>query len=210
MNVIRPRGFTYLEVLVVVAMAGVLAAIGLPRFLQAQKNAKKSEAVTQLKSLHAAMSAQALMPTSIHVPGFAPPRGNRYSYHVAEPCSSWEDRTTQYAVINDTDNCIAADSFANPGFPSIFPAVPLAAVSWDSEATMNGMGGSPGFFGTETQWDYLASAAGDLDGNPADSADTWMIASADGEIATTCPMSQSTVLVPAGEPFHVSDDAKCF
>jgi type IV pilus assembly protein PilA len=205
----RYRGFTYVEVLMVVAMAVVLATIGVPRFLQAQKNAKKSEAITQLKSLHAAMSTQALMPMSIHVPGFDPPRGNRYSYHVSEPCFSWEDRSMQYAVSNDTDTCIGADTYADPSLPSVFYGVPIAAVSWDMDATMNGMGTSPGFFGTETQWDYLAQAAGDVDGNPFDGADTWIVASADAQIANTCPMSGAAVPLAAGEPFQVYADTQC-
>ena len=209
MTVTRSRGFTFIEVLIVAVMACVLAAIGLPRFLQAQTNARKSEAITQLKTLHAAMSTQAVMPTSIHVPGFDPPRGNNYSYHLSDYCASWEDRSAEFAVSNEFDDCIGVDTFANPRYPSVFAPVPLAGVVWDLDATANGMSTSAGFYGWDTNWDYLAYAAGDIDRDPTDSADTWSIASADAELTATCPGTPGFVILPAGEPFQVLDDKRC-
>jgi type IV pilus assembly protein PilA len=200
------RGFTFIEVLIVVIMAIMLAAIGLPRFLQAQKRAKKSEAITQLKTLHAAMSSQAVRPISIHVPGFNPPRGNHYSYHLSDFCTSWEDRSTEWAVWNDYDDCIGVDSYANPGYPSFFTPMPIPGVSWDMDGLVNGMSTSAGIYGGDTNWDYLAYAAGDIDKDPSDGADTWSIASADAQIVGICPGSGIAEFLPAGEPFHVNDD----
>jgi type IV pilus assembly protein PilA len=204
------RGFTYVEVLAVLAMSGILAAIAIPNYLRAQKKAQASEAVTNLKSLHAAMSAQLTFPTSIHVPGFNPPRGNKYSYILGDGCWSYEDRSMLYAIQNDSDVCIGADTFANPTFPSLFYPVQASAVVWDANGTSNGMfGGSPGVYGTETNWDYLAYAAGQNDGDVYDAADTWLISSADGELAATCPAG-NPVLVPAGTPFQTHNDANCY
>jgi prepilin-type N-terminal cleavage/methylation domain-containing protein len=205
----RHGGFTFIEVLIVVAMASVLAAIGLPKFLRAQKNAKHSEAVTHLKKLHVSMRTQARKPTSIHVGHFDPKRGNRYSYHLSDFCPSYEDRSGQEAVSNPEDLCIGVDTFAHPSLPGLFMPMPVGGVSWDDEGTMNGMGAYAGIYGTDTSWDYMAYAAGDLDGDPSDWADTWGIASADGEMVMVCPAPNSTIFVPAGEAFYIFDDTRC-
>ncbi|HEX8701096.1 MAG TPA: prepilin-type N-terminal cleavage/methylation domain-containing protein [Myxococcaceae bacterium] len=205
-TVTRRRGFTFIEMMLVVVMASALTAIALPRYFQAQKRAKRSEIITQLKSLHAGMSSLAAKPVSIHVPGFDPPRGNAHSYHLSDYCTTWEDRSTQWAVQNDFDECIGVDSYAHPGYPSLFTPLQIPAVSWDDNALMNGMGVSAGVFGTDDNWDYLAYAAGDRDENPADYPDTWSIASADALIISLCPNSGAMETLPAGEPLHIFDE----
>lgn len=205
---VRRHGFTYIEVLIVLAMASVLVAVGLPRFFEAQKRARNSEAIIALKHLHVGMSVQQTMPTSIHVPGFDPKRGNRYSYHLSDPCFSWEDRSGQVAIPSETDSCIGVDTYTRPTLPPLFVPQLMASASWSPEATANGMNVYPGVFGTDELWDYLAYAAGDLDKDPNDGADTWAISSSDGELSSICPAA--FVQVPAGEPFLVYDDTKCF
>ncbi|MDY7228076.1 prepilin-type N-terminal cleavage/methylation domain-containing protein [Hyalangium rubrum] len=204
------RGFNCLELMVVLVVAGVLLAIGLPRFHRAQTHARQSEAITNLKSLHASMSLQQSKPYNIHVPGFDPPRGNRYSYSLEAPCSSAEDRSSLNAMQNMSDRCIAVDTFAHPTFPWLFNVSELAAASWDGDATSVGVSTQAGIYGICEYpfWDYLAYAAGDVDDDVMDTADTWAIASADGELMAMCPIGSPT-LVPAGEPFMVVDDADC-
>jgi len=204
------RGFTYIEVLVVLAMSAILAAIAIPSYLRAQKKARTSEAITNLKSLHAAMSTQLTMPTSIHVPGFNPPRGNKYSYMLESGCSMYEDRSGYDAVQYDGDLCIGVDTFAYPNYPSLFYPVTASAVAWEPDAAMWGMfDGTPGLYGYDTNWYYLAYAAGENDGDLFDNADTYLISSADGEMAAVCPAG-NPVLVPAGEPFQTHKDAGCY
>lgn len=205
---VRCRGFTFAEVLIVVAMSSVLAAISLPNFFRAEKRARAFEAVKNLKSLHASMSMQQLKPTSIHVPGFDPKRRNRYSYHLSSACAAYEDRSAQYAVVNAMDECIGVDTFHHLGFPDTFAPMPIAAVSWEHDAIVKGMGAEPGVFGSDTDWDYLAAAAGDLDDNPVDWADTWIISSADGEMYGICTDGIAD-MVPAGEPYQTNDDTGC-
>jgi type IV pilus assembly protein PilA len=209
MTVTRRHGFTFVEVLIVVGMSCVLAAIGLPRFFQAQKHAKQSEVIANLKTLHAAMSTQAAMPTSIHVPGFDPPRGNRYSYHLSEWCASTEFRSGPEPIRSDADECIGVDTYVHYSLPDFFPVMPIAAVSWDDNALTNGMATSPGVFGTQDNWDYLAYASGDLDMQPFEHPDTWTVASADALIFATCPSTGSMESLPAGEPFRVYNDKDC-
>jgi type IV pilus assembly protein PilA len=209
MTVARSRGFTLVEVLIVVVMASVLAAIAMPRFLQAQKRAKQSEAITNLKSLHAGMSTQLAMPESIHVPGFDPPRGNRYSYHLSNSCGTFEERWAEHAVKSEYDDCIGIDTYADPSLPVLMWLNPLSFVNWDVDGTRNGLHVNAGVFGEPDSWDYLAYAAGDADKSLYENADTWSIASADGDIVAVCPYTGGGVFVPAGEPFNVIDDKVC-
>lgn len=213
------RGFTYVEGLVALAMVGVLVAISLPRYLRSQTHARQSEAIANLKSLHAAMMTQQNRPSNIHVYNFDPPRGNRYSYHLDNGCHTTENRSNQNAVQHSQDICVGVDVFANPMFPRTFYPVSVVNPVWGERATYNGMGASAGMFGTcgyANEWDYLAYAAGDTDFENTgdwerayDTADTWLISSSDGQLNRVCPATTTRVSAPAGEPFMVYDDAAC-
>ena len=46
------KGFTLIELMIVVVIIGILAALAIPRFMQTSGKAKKSEAKTVLKQLY--------------------------------------------------------------------------------------------------------------------------------------------------------------
>ena len=50
-------GFTLIELLIVVAIIAILAAIAVPNFLEAQARAKVARAMTELRTLHMAITA---------------------------------------------------------------------------------------------------------------------------------------------------------
>ena len=208
------RGVTYVETLFVLAIIAVLAVIGIPRYLRARTNALQSEAVTNLKSLATSLRTQQNPPFNIHVYGFDPPRGNRYSYHLDNGCYSFEERSSMNAVQNDSDICVGVDVFQHMSFPMIFNPVRLTTYSWSRPPDWYGppsaLGNSAGIIGAcgYPGWEFLAYAAGDVDDDPFGSADTWVVASADGNLSPVCPSSGSTQ-VPAGEPFMVYDDSAC-
>jgi type IV pilus assembly protein PilA len=207
----NPRGFTLIELMIVVAIIGILAAIAIPNFIRFQARARQSEANSNLKTLFTGMRTFSKRPhKEIRVPGFAPERGNRFSYHMNDPCTTAEDRSGVNPVQNPTDDCIEADRFKFAGLPALFTPVPPAGVTWNTKATANGLGLTPGLVGTGEDWDFLGIAAGDVDNDSTDTADTWMVSSSDGMVTPACPATGGVAEpVSAGEPYNVNNDVTC-
>jgi prepilin-type N-terminal cleavage/methylation domain-containing protein len=216
----RNRGFTLIELMIVVAIIGILAAIAIPNFVRFQARARQSEVHANLKSLFTGLrTQQRLPPATVRATGFGPERGNRYSYHLDMACNGGdENRSVQDAVASNTDTCIGADvyrfGFAGLSGNGYFPPIPMGAANWGATpptGPSGTMGVNAGVFGTDGAWGFVGYGAGDADNNadPAnDSPDTWAIGSLDGELNSICP-AQTAVRVAAGEPFNVWNDVNC-
>jgi type IV pilus assembly protein PilA len=79
------KGFTLVELMIVVAIIGILSAIAIPNFMKFQAKSKQSEAKTNLKAAYSAettfLGANDQYGTFSGA-GYAPERGNRYSYTI--------------------------------------------------------------------------------------------------------------------------------
>lgn len=203
-------GFTLIELMIVVAIIGILAAIAIPNFLRFQARARQSEVTSNLKALFTGFRGFERKPTGdIRVPGFAPERGNRYSFYMKEPCTNFEDRSALTVARHPDDDCLGADTHKWAGFPNMFTLQKPSSITWSPRGAANGLADVAGLYGSDQVWDFVAFAAGDVDSDLTETnSDTWMMASTDFTASPFCPAA-GTSPVSAGEPYNVANDVTC-
>ena len=106
----KAKGFTLIELMIVVAIIGILAAIAIPNFLRYQAKSKQSEAKTNLGSIFTSQVAffgeyDEFASSKDHVNlGWAPEGTTRYAYSVSGGGGTGSTTFTAQATGNiDTD-----------------------------------------------------------------------------------------------------------
>jgi type IV pilus assembly protein PilA len=203
------RGFTLIELMIVVAIIGILAAIAIPNFIRFQAKSKQTEAKANLKAIFTAQRSQFQEHdkylTLVGELGFNPERGNRYYYELGAGASR-QTRLTVDPVSAPANTGVEVDKFkytnavANPALVAMTPTYTA------TEGTVPG--NTPGLgAGLCPSCNFLAGAAGDID-NEAVGIDTWYISSTDFFATPVCGDPTATA-APAGTPFSNYDDVNC-
>ncbi len=195
-RLLKKKGFTLIELMIVVAIIGILAAIAIPNFVRFQARSKQSEAKTNLKALFTAQKAyygeKDAYLTDGSLIGWAPEQGNRYTYDIAggTGAGDWTRPGTTTAgysrIIADTTRIKTAPTAASK------PGVVSLAV---------------GVSGTCPACEFAGSAATNLDSDATQ--DEWYLGSINGSAGGGGACGESNDTLVAGVPFNKLNDVSC-
>jgi type IV pilus assembly protein PilA len=200
------RAFTLLEIMIVVAVIAVLAAIAIPNFLRFQARTKQAEAKTNLRALFTAEKSyyaeKDAFVTNGATAGWGPEGANRYRYQLTNVCTTlW---TRPNAPPANGYDCITEDTsrFNPAGLGPVAVTVTLVAGAPVASFSV------PGVVGTCPDCGFMASAEGNLDNDTK--LDDWVITSHDGTIpfaSGACAAPETNIT--AGNPAAIVNDATC-
>jgi type IV pilus assembly protein PilA len=202
----RKRGFTLIEVIMVLGVIGILSAIAIPNFVGYQGRAKQAEAKANLRAWYVAETSvyqeKGFFTELLSETGFSPMRNNRYQYIFSTACT-YEIRATEPPTSTTLDNCVTVDQLAFPT-AALTPAAALQPFTYSGSlpdpANPAGIGGSCPLC------TIRAVAAGNVDFDSG--IDTWVLSTKDGKLNTAgCGNPETNV--PAGVPINTFNDAIC-
>ncbi|MGZ6144068.1 MAG: type IV pilin protein [Myxococcales bacterium] len=193
------KGFTLIELMIVVAIIGILAAIAIPNFIKFQARSKQSEAKANMKAVFTAEKAffqeKDRYSSLTGEVGFSPERNNRYAYYLTAG-TVMETRDTTTIPSGSTFTGIEVDHFKYGTTQA-----PATATDYGGDPC----GGIVPVVNAPPTPSFVATAAGNIDADTM--LDMWSISSDSRSISAAgtgnCTADQNN---PSGEPTNDQND----
>ena len=196
------KGFTLIELMIVVAIIGILAAIAIPNFIKFQARSKQSEAKANLKAMFTAEKAYLQEKDAFNlgsnIVGFSPERNNRYAYYLDPTGGALEPRTAAVPAI--------------PALGTVYDGIQVDIFKWGTTAmtaatvTAPTCGGTLGI-GSNTNGSpvFEGEAVGNVDTDAVQ--DVWTISTDSRTSTATCDDTNDVAgPVSAGAPANDVND----